>query len=147
MYNKVYMDIAERMARETKCLARQVGCVIVRERMVVATGYNGPPSGLEHCFDAFGGCMRRVKGVEHGRDKHLCRALHAEQNALLQCAMKGTDPRCSDIYCTSMPCSTCAKMLIQVRAKVIYFGDDFDDGMNHRLFEEAGILVRDVKTF
>lgn len=132
------MQIAHLVATRATCPRRSVGAVIVRDRRILCTGYNGAPRGLAHCpeygefHDWPGGCLRAG---------HCIRALHAEQNALLQAAMIGTPCEGSTIYVTCQPCNTCAKMIINAGiVRVIYEGD-YPDDFSKELFREAKMGV------
>ena len=110
-WDQYFMKMAELAASRSTCLRRQVGAVIVKERHVIATGYNGAPKGLPHCGE-IGGCLRQQLGVPSGERHELCRALHAEQNAIIQAATLAQSIEGATIYVTNQPCSICAKMII-----------------------------------
>jgi dCMP deaminase len=114
--------------------------VIIKDRRILATGYNGAPSGLAHCEDV--GCIREAKGVPSGQRHELCRALHAEQNAILQAALYGVSIQGATIYCTTYPCVLCAKMLINVGIREVVVSGPYPDELATSLLEEAGINVR-----
>lgn len=112
----------------------------VKDKRVLATGYNGAPSGLAHCLEA--GCLRQREGVPSGQRHELCRGLHAEQNLIIQAALHGVALREADVYCTHQPCSLCAKMLANARiSKVVYRGE-YPDPMTLDIFAEAGITLQ-----
>ncbi|MBD3170770.1 MAG: cytidine deaminase [candidate division Zixibacteria bacterium] len=137
------MSMAELVSRRSTCLRRQVGAVIVKEKRLLATGYNGAPSGLPHCLDI--GCMREKLKVPSGERHELCRAIHAEQNALVQAASFGVSVRGAVIYSTTYPCSLCAKMLINAGITGIIVKDGYPDKMASEMLEQAGIEVRTFK--
>jgi dCMP deaminase len=114
--------------------------VIIKDRRILATGYNGAPSGLAHCEDV--GCIREAKGVPSGQRHELCRALHAEQNAILQAALYGVSIQGATVYCTTSPCVLCAKMLINVGIREVVVSGPYPDELASSLLEEAGINVR-----
>ncbi|MDR1205318.1 MAG: dCMP deaminase family protein [Peptococcaceae bacterium] len=134
------MDIARLVATRSTCLRRQVGAVIVKGRRILATGYNGAPTGLRHCAET--GCLREQRGVPSGERYELCRGIHAEQNALLQCAVYGVSTDGAMLYCTLQPCSACAKMLINAGIREIVFEGDFPDGQTAGLLDEAQVTAR-----
>src|SRR5512137_2355633 len=104
------MGIAELVSKRSTCCRRRVGAVLVREKRILATGYNGAPSGLAHCLDI--GCLREKLRIPSGQRHELCRGLHAEQNALIQASLHGISVKDSFLYATNQPCVICAKMLI-----------------------------------
>jgi dCMP deaminase len=133
------MEIAHVVAKRSTCLRRQVGCVLVRDRRILATGYNGPPKGLPHCEDR-GGCLREQLGVPRGERQEVCRALHAEQNAIIQAAVHGVSLHGEvTSYTLSQPCVTCAKMLINARVKRIVYRDGYPDELAQQMLSEAGV--------
>jgi dCMP deaminase len=126
-------------ATRSTCLRRQVGAVIVKNKKVLATGYNGSPSGLRHCLDA--GCLREQMGIPSGQRHELCRAIHAEQNAIIQAATSGISIEGGVLYSTTFPCILCAKMLINVGVREIYVGEGYPDDLSRQMLEEAGVMV------
>lgn len=139
-WDSYFMEIAELVSKRSTCLRRRVGAVAVKERRVLATGYNGTPSGITHCDVV--GCLREKLGVPPAERHELCRGLHAEQNALLQAALHGISLKGSIIYCTNHPCSICAKMLINAGIKEIVIKEGYPDELAKEMLEEAGIKVR-----
>jgi len=133
------MRIAMLAATRSTCLRRQVGAVIVKDKKVLATGYNGSPSGLRHCLDI--GCMREQMGIPSGQRHELCRAIHAEQNAIIQAATSGVSIRGGTLYSTTFPCILCAKMLINAGIKEIYIGEGYPDDLSKEMLEEAGVVI------
>ncbi len=131
------MKIAELVASRSTCLRRNVGAVIVKERRILATGYNGVPRGLVHCEER--GCLREELNISSGEHQELCRGLHAEQNAIIQAAMYGISIQGSYIYCTNQPCITCAKMIINAGITRIFYQHDYPDKFARDLLKEAGI--------
>ncbi|RPF42963.1 deoxycytidylate deaminase [Thermodesulfitimonas autotrophica] len=134
-----FMTIARVVATRSTCLRRQVGAVLVKDNRILATGYNGAPSGLRHCLDT--GCLREEQGIRAGERHELCRGLHAEQNAILQAAVHGTSIAGATVYTTHHPCVLCAKMLVQAGVKRIVFGGDYPDELAQRILSEAGVKV------
>jgi dCMP deaminase len=142
-WDDYFMEIAHVVAKRSTCLSRQVGCVLVRDRRILATGYNGPPKGLAHCED-HGGCLRASLGIPRGQRQEVCRALHAEQNAIIQAAVHGVSLQGQVIcYCLTQPCVTCAKMLSNCSVTRIVFRDPYPDELAQEMLQEAGVqLVR-----
>jgi dCMP deaminase len=133
--------MARVVARRSTCLRRQVGAILVREKRILASGYNGAPSGLPHCEEV--GCRRAQLGIPSGERQELCRALHAEQNAIIQAALHGVNTRDSVLYCTAQPCVICAKMLINAGVvRVVYEGDYPDELALEMLGQGRVALVR-----
>jgi dCMP deaminase len=139
-WDEYFMRIAELISERSTCLRRSVGALIVKNRRILTTGYNGTPSGIAHCEET--GCLRDKLKVPSGERHELCRGLHAEQNAIIQAALYGVDIHGSTLYCTNQPCSICAKMLINAGIKEIVIGSGYPDEMARKFFEEAGITVR-----
>ncbi|MFH0916124.1 MAG: cytidine/deoxycytidylate deaminase family protein [bacterium] len=136
-----FMEIARVVSTRASCLRRQVGAVLVKNRQILATGYNGVPRGLRHCSDR--GCLRAELGVPSGERHELCRGLHAEQNAIIQAAYHGVAIRGAELYCTHQPCAVCAKMLVNADVVAVYFAGEYPDALAMEVFEEAGTrLVR-----
>lgn len=133
------MQIALTVAQRSTCLRRQVGAVLVRDRRILATGYNGAPTGLAHCSEA--GCLREKLGVPAGERHELCRGLHAEQNAVIQAAIHGVSIAGSTAYVTHEPCSVCAKILVNARIEKIYVGQAYPDRLAREILAEAKIPV------
>ncbi len=133
------MRIALLAATRSTCLRRQVGAVVVKDKRVLSTGYNGSPSGLSHCLDV--GCLREKLKIPSGERHELCRAIHAEQNAIIQAATSGVSIEGATLYSTTYPCVLCAKMIINAGIKTIYINDGYPDDMAKQMIEEAGITV------
>ncbi len=133
------MRIALDVARRSTCLRRQVGAILVKGKRILATGYNGAPSGLRHCEDI--GCLREQNKVPSGERHELCRGLHAEMNAFLQAAVHGVSTQDSILYTTTYPCSLCAKMIINAGVERVVEAGSYPDDLARRLFEEADITV------
>jgi dCMP deaminase len=134
-----FMDIADLVSKRSTCLRRSVGAVLVKDRRVLATGYNGAPSGLHHCLDV--GCLREQLGVPSGERHELCRGLHAEQNAIIQAALHGVSVNGSTLYCTNHPCIICAKMIINAGIITVVAKADYRDKLAEDILAEAGVEV------
>ncbi|ALC16794.1 deoxycytidylate deaminase [Desulfuromonas soudanensis] len=133
------MEIARLVARRSTCLRRQVGAVMVKGKNIVATGYNGTPSGITHCSEV--GCLRQKLGVPSGERHELCRGLHAEQNAIIQAAKHGTNIAGSTLYCTNSPCIICTKMIINSGVERIVYFEGYPDTLSMEMLAESGIEV------
>jgi dCMP deaminase len=138
-WDDYFMEIATVVATRSTCLRRQVGAVIVKDRRILSTGYNGAPAGLRHCLEV--GCLRESMGVPSGEKHELCRGLHAEQNAVIQAALHGVSMAGSTVYSTHKPCSLCAKILINAGVTDIVFGSGYADILADEMLEEAGVKV------
>jgi len=138
-WDTYFLDIVELVSRRTTCLRRAVGAGLVRDRRILATGYNGAPSKLKHCLDS--GCLREQLNVPSGERHELCRGLHAEQNAIIQAALHGVSTKESTLYCTNHPCVICAKMIINAGITRIVIRDGYSDRLAADMLSEAGISV------
>ncbi|MCR4712249.1 MAG: dCMP deaminase family protein [Clostridia bacterium] len=146
-WDEYFMQMAELTATRSTCLRRNVGAVIVQNRHIIATGYNGAPRGLAHCVE-LGGCLREKLGVPSGERHELCRALHAEQNAIIQAATLGHSIEGGSIYITHQPCAICAKMIINAGIDRIVVKEGYPDELAVSLLEEAGkriILLKETE--
>lgn len=139
-WNQYFMELTSVVAKRSTCLRRKVGALLVKERRVLATGYNGAPSGLKHCSET--GCIREERNVPSGQRHELCRGLHAEQNAIIQAALHGTSIEGATLYCTHQPCVVCAKMIINAGIKEIISGGEYPDELALSMLEEAGVEVK-----
>jgi dCMP deaminase len=139
-WDEYFMRIAMLAATRSTCLRRQVGAVIVKDKKVLATGYNGSPSGLKHCLDI--GCLREQMGIPSGQRHELCRAIHAEQNAIVQAATSGVSIKDGILYSTTFPCILCAKMLVNSGIKEIYISEGYPDELSKEILDEAGVVIR-----
>lgn len=140
-WDEYFMEMAALTARRSTCLRRQVGAVIVQNKHIIATGYNGAPRGLAHCGDREGGCLRQQLGVPSGERHELCRALHAEQNAIIQAAALGNSIEGGTIYITHQPCLICAKMIINAGIQRIVVQEGYPDQMSADILAEAGLKI------
>ncbi|KAF1082273.1 MAG: dCMP deaminase [Candidatus Rifleibacterium amylolyticum] len=140
-WDTYFLRIAQLVAQRSTCLRRQVGAVIVRDNRLLATGYNGAPNNVAHCFQLPGGCLREARNIPSGQRQELCRGLHAEQNAILQAAAFGVSLKGGDCYCTHQPCITCAKMLINAGIKRVVFLGDYPDELSLEMLKEAKITL------
>jgi dCMP deaminase len=136
-WDEYFMTIAHQVATRSTCLRRRVGAVLVKDKRILATGYNGAPRSMRHCAET--GCMREQLKIPSGERHEICRALHAEMNALLQAATYGIAVEGADIYSTTQPCVLCAKMLINAGIKRIFITEGYPDQLALDMIEEAGI--------
>lgn len=137
-WDEYFMEMAVLASKRSTCLRRQVGAVIVRDKTVLATGYNGAPKGLTHCEER-GGCLREQLNVPSGERHELCIALHAEQNAIIQAATSGQSIDGATIYITHQPCVICAKMIINAGIKRIIVKEGYPDELATKMLAEAGL--------
>ena len=142
--DEYFMEIAEVVAKRSTCLRNHVGAVIVRDKRILSTGYNGAPRNLEHCLDI--GCMREQQNIASGTRHEICRAVHAEQNAIIQSALHGVSIEDATLYCTHQPCILCAKMIINSKIKRVVFANNYPDTEALRFFESAGVEVRSLQS-
>ena len=134
------MEIVRDVATRSTCRRRKVGAILVKDKRIIATGYNGGPTGLAHCLEI--GCLREQLGIPSGQQHELCRGVHAEQNAIIQAARYGVHTDGSVLYCTTQPCVQCTKMLLNAGVTEIVFSEGYPDGLALQLLEESGITVR-----
>ncbi len=141
-WDPYFMEIANVVRKRSTCLRRQVGAVIVKDRRILATGYNGAPTGIAHCIKT--GCLREKWNVPSGERHELCRGIHAEQNAIVQAAYLGVSISGSTLYCTNQPCILCAKMIINAGIKRIVIEDGYPDEAAAQMLSEAGISAERI---
>ena len=139
-WDEYFTEIAKLVATRSNCVSRKVGAVITVDNQIVSTGYNGAPKGLHHCVDA-GGCLRKLNKIESGTRQEICRAVHAEQNAIISAAVKGGSIKGGTIYTNTYPCSICTRMLINAEIKRIVYDSDYSDPLSKEMLEESGIEV------
>jgi dCMP deaminase len=142
-WDEYFMEITEVVATRSTCVRRRVGAIIVKDKRILATGYNGAPSGLSHC--GVSGCIREKLKVPSGERHELCRGLHAEQNAIIQCAVHGINMQGATLYSTTQPCVLCSKMLINAGIKRIVFHGAYPDELSLKLLQEAGIELQSTE--
>jgi dCMP deaminase len=142
-WDDYFESIARLVATRSTCMRRNVGAVVVKNKQVLATGYNGAPSGVRHCEEV--GCLRERMKVPSGERHELCRALHAEQNAFLQAARHGVSLEGAILYITNQPCSICAKMIINVGIKKVVYAGDYPDKLAMEFLREGGVNLARMK--
>jgi dCMP deaminase len=135
-----FMRMAELVASRSTCLRRKVGAVVVKEKRVLTTGYNGAPRGLRHCEEV--GCVRLMNNVESGTRHELCRGVHAEQNAVIQAAYFGVSIKDASIYTTNFPCVLCTKILLNAGISEIIYRDEYEDELSKSILQETDVLIR-----
>jgi dCMP deaminase len=138
-WEEYFMDITRFVSKRSTCLRRQVGALLVKDKKILATGYNGAPSRLEHCLDI--GCLRQKRGVPSGERHELCRGLHAEQNAIIQAAYHGVEIQGATLYSTSHPCIICSKMIINAGIQRVVYQEGYADALAKEILKESGIEV------
>lgn len=138
-WDEYFMQIAHLVKTRSTCLRRQVGAVIVKDKNILATGYNGAPSKIAHCIDI--GCLREKLGIPSGERHEICRGLHAEQNAIIQAALHGTSIKGSTLYCTNLPCIICTKMIINAGIERIIYEDGYPDPLSEEMLADSKVEV------
>ena len=138
-WDEYFMEIAQVVSKRSTCLRRSVGAVIVKDRQIVATGYNGTPKDLPHCEEV--GCLREQLNVPSGKMHELCRGIHAEQNAVVQAAYHGVSVNGGTIYCTHQPCVVCTKILINAGIKRIVYANPYPDKLAEEMLKAANMKV------
>jgi len=138
-WDEYFMEIVELVKKRSTCLRRQVGALIVNDKRILATGYNGAPTGCRHCEEL--GCLRQQLNIPSGQRHELCRAIHAEQNAIIQAAYSGTSVKGGTMYITCQPCVLCAKMIVNAGIEKIVFRGAYPDELSMEILSEAGIDV------
>ena len=141
--DEYFMEMAQLVAKRSTCLRRHVGAVLVKDKRVLSTGYNGSPKGTLHC--EVKGCIREQMNIPSGTRHELCRGVHAEQNAIIQAAYFGVSVDGSTIYTTTFPCSMCAKILINAGIREVVYTEGYMDDLSKNLFEETNIILREYK--
>jgi dCMP deaminase len=142
-WDTYFMEIASLVATRSTCLRRKVGAVIVRDKRILATGYNGAPRGLPHCLDV--GCLREKLNIPRGERHELCRGIHGEQNAIIQAATFGSSIDGGILYTTHFPCSLCVKMVLNASIKRVFYIEGYPDDLAKSMAEEGGLEVIQLK--
>ena len=142
-WDEYFMAIVDDVATRSTCCRRKVGAILVKDKRVIATGYNGGPTGLAHCLDI--GCLRQKLKIPSGQQHELCRGVHAEQNAIIQAARYGVHTDGSILYCTTQPCAQCTKMLLNAGVTEIVFWEGYPDGLALELLNESQITFRKIE--
>ncbi|MDY6986361.1 MAG: cytidine/deoxycytidylate deaminase family protein [Candidatus Thermoplasmatota archaeon] len=142
-WGNYFMRVAFLVAERSTCLRRRVGAVVVKDKRILTTGYNGAPRGLKHCAEV--GCLRERLSIPSGQRQEICRGIHAEQNAIIQAAIFGASIDGSTIYTTNFPCITCTKMIINSGIIKIIYADEYPDELSKELLAESSIEVQQLK--
>ncbi|MCF6247067.1 MAG: cytidine/deoxycytidylate deaminase family protein [Desulfobacula sp.] len=142
-WDEYFMGICDLVAGRSTCTRRKVGAVLVKEKRILCSGYNGAPANVPHCIET--GCLREKLNVPSGEKHELCRGVHAEQNAIIQAAFHGIQVNNSILYCTNQPCSICAKMIINAGIKTVYYRDGYDDLLALEMFNDANLELIQLK--
>ena len=137
-WDEYFMNMAELAAKRSTCIRRQVGAVLVRDNQILSTGYNGAPKGLPNCCD-LGSCLREELKIPSGERHELCRAVHAENNAITQCAVNGTSCKGATLYVTDSPCIMCTKQIINAGIVRIVAKKIYPDKMSEDMLKESGV--------
>ncbi len=143
-WNQYFMDIAHLISKRSTCIRRHVGAVLVKDKRILSTGYNGAPSGLAHCRDT--GCIRQKNNIPSGQRHELCRGLHAEQNAIIQAAYHGISINGATLFCTTLPCSICFKMLINAGIIEVVYEEGYADELTQNFLNESSIILKQYQT-
>lgn len=143
-WHAYFMGICDLVASRATCTRRKVGAVLVKEKRILCSGYNGAPALVPHC--SVTGCLRSQLNVPSGEKHELCRGVHAEQNVIIQAACHGIPVNESVLYCTHQPCSICAKMIINAGIKKVYYKDGYDDPATRYMFDKANIELIQPET-
>lgn len=133
-----FMEMCEVVATWSSCVRRSIGAIIVKDKRILTTGYNGAPAGIQTCKEK-GFCMRDKKQIESGTRQEMCYAVHAEQNAIAQAAKLGVSLEGATLYCTHQPCTICTRIIINSGIKRIVFKHSYPDAFSRELLEESGI--------
>jgi len=138
-FDEYCLKIASVVAERSTCRRHHMGAIAVRDKHILTTGYNGAPAGAKDCLEL--GCLRDELGIESGTRQEICRAIHAEQNVIIQAGLHGVSLAGSTVYCTHTPCVLCDKMLVNAKiARFVSFGR-YNDDRFIEIFKEAGIKV------
>ncbi|MBN1134410.1 MAG: cytidine/deoxycytidylate deaminase family protein [Methanosarcinaceae archaeon] len=143
--DEYFIEIASVVAKRSTCIRNRVGAVIVRDKRIISTGYNGAPSNMQHCLDI--GCIRQQQNIESGTRHEKCRAVHAEQNAIIQAALHGVVTEGATLYCTHQPCILCAKMIINAKIKRVVYVTPYPDNDAIDFFKDSGVEVVQMSSF
>jgi dCMP deaminase len=138
-WESYFMGITELVSKRSTCRRRAVGAAIVKDKRILSTGYNGAPSKVRHCTEV--GCLREDLNVASGEKHELCRGIHAEQNAIIQAAFHGVSVKDAVLFCTNLPCSICAKMIINAGIKQIYYLSGYADTLSTEMLAEADVKL------
>ena len=139
-WDKRFMEMTELVSTWSSCIRRQVGAIIVKDKRILTTGYNGAPSGVNSCKDREQ-CIRIERNIASGTCQEICYAVHAEQNAICQAAKLGLSIDGATLYCTHQPCTICARLIINSGIKKVVYKNGYPDDFSLELFKEAGVEI------
>ena len=139
-WDTYFMNITALVAQRSTCTRRAVGAIIVKDKRILTTGYNGAPTGIKHCLEV--GCLRETMKIPSGERHELCRGIHAEQNAIIQAAYHGVSVKDAILFCTNQPCAICAKMIINAGIKKIHYQSGYADALSQEMLAEAGVVLK-----
>lgn len=142
-WDEYFMKIALLVSERATCERHHVGAVIVKNKKIISTGYNGAAAGCKDCLEL--GCLRNKLNIPSGTRTEVCRAIHAEQNAIIQAGLHGESTRGATLYCTHSPCILCAKVIVNAGIKKVIFCGDYADKNFKKLFKEAGLEISNMK--
>jgi dCMP deaminase len=146
-WDRYFKEITEVVASRANCRTRQTGAVLVKNKMIISTGYNGTPKGVKNCYE--GGCPRCNDETRYnsGKDLDRCICVHAEENAVIQAAFHGMPTQGATVYTIYCPCTWCSKVLINAGIKEVVYWDDYAklDFLSNDMFRQAGVKVRKIK--
>ena len=140
--DEYFMRVAFLVSQRSTCLRRHVGAIVVKQKRILTTGYNGAPRNIAHCLDI--GCLRDQMGIKPGERHELCRGVHAEQNAIIQSAVFGVPIEGGTLYSTTFPCVLCSKLIINAGLREIVYAEGYPDELSKQMLEESCILLRRV---
>ncbi len=143
-WDDYFFEFAELASNRATCLRRKIGAVLVKDKMVISTGYNGPPRGIPHCSKT--GCIRKNENIPSGQRHELCRGLHAEQNAIIQAAKNGVNVSGSYLYCSTKPCVICTKMIINAGITKVFYKQDYEDKLADKIAKQSDVEFIKVKS-
>lgn len=138
-WDEFFSQIAKLVARRSTCKRRNIGSVLVKDRQILATGYNGAPRGMAHCLDV--GCLRDELKIPSGTRLEVCRAVHGEINAIIQCASHGVETRGSELYVTAHPCKICSRIIVNAGIERVIICGEYSDKDGVDVLQEAGVKV------
>ena len=139
-----FIEIAKVVATRSTCLRHHVGAVIVKDKRIISTGYNGAPCGLQHCTDV--GCIRDIQHIPSGTQVQVCVGVHAEQNAIIQAALHGVSTVGATLYCTLQPCIICSKMIINAGIVKVVYSEGYPDDGGIELLVDSGVTVSKIES-
>ena len=142
-WHQYFMEMAYLASKRSTCLRRKVGAIIVVDNQIISTGYNGAPKHVRHCIET--GCLREKLNVPSGERHEICRAIHAEQNAIIQAAVFGVSIKGATMYVTNYPCIICAKMIVNAEISELVYAEGYPDPASEIIFKKSNVQVRKYK--